>query len=53
MKVIAKAYYSGGYHFNACEEPIFDSCITKLIFRRSDDINFVILVEDSNTGGPS
>ena len=53
MKVIAEAYYSGGYHFNACEEPIFDSRITKFMFRRSDDINFVILVEDYNTGGPS
>ena len=27
--------------------------ITKFVFRSSGDLNFVILVEDSDTGGPS
>ena len=34
-------------------KPVFDSRITKFVFRSSGDLNFVILVEDSNTGGPS
>ena len=51
--VIAEAYYSGGYQFDAREKPIFDFRITKFVFRSSDDLNFVILVEDSNTGDPS
>ena len=51
--VVAAAYYSGGYQFDAREKPIFDSRITKFMFRSSCDLNFVILVEDSDTGGPS
>ena len=50
--VVAAAYYSGGYQFDAREKPIFDSRITKFMFRSSCDLNFVILVEDSDTGGP-
>ena len=34
------------------EKPIFDSRIMKFVFR-SGDVNFVILVEDSNIGSPS
>ena len=51
--VIAAAYCSGGYQFDAREKPIFDSRITKFIFRSSGDLNFMILVEDCDTDGPS
>ena len=51
--VIAEAYYSGGHQFDAREKPIFDSRITKFVFRRSGDSNFVIPIEDSDTGGRS
>ena len=51
--VIAEAYYLGGYQFDAREKPIFDSGITKFVFRSSGDSNFVILIEDSDTGGQS
>ena len=50
---IAEAYYPGGYQFDAREKSIFDSRITKFVFRSSGDLNFVILVEDSDTGVPS
>ena len=46
------AYYSG-YKFDAREKPIFDSRITKCVFRGSGDLNFVVVVEDCDTGGPS
>ena len=51
--VFASVYCSGGYQFDAPEKPIFDSRITKFIFRSSGDLNFMILVEDCDTGGPS
>ena len=51
--VITEAYYSGGYKFNAREKPIFDSPVTKYVFRISGDLNFVILVEDSDTSSPN
>ena len=50
---MVEAYYSGGYQFDAREKPILDCRITKFVFGRSSDLNFVILVEDSDTGGPS
>ena len=51
--VVVAANYSGGYHFDKREKPIFSSRITKFAFRSSVDKRFVILVEDSDTGGPS
>ena len=48
--VIAEAYYSGVYRFDAREKPIFDSRITKFVFRSSGDLHFVILGEDSDSG---
>ena len=51
--VITEAYYSGGYKFDARQKPIFDSRVTKYAFITSGDLNFVILVEDSDTGVPS
>ena len=51
--VIAEVYYSGGYQFDAREKSILDFRITKCVFKRSGHLNFVILVEDSDTGGPS
>ena len=51
--VIAEAYYSGGYQFDVSVKPIFDFRITKFVFRSSGDLNFVILIDDSDTGGPS
>ena len=51
--VIAAAYCSGGYQFDAREKPIFDPRITKFIFRSSGDLYFMILVEDCDTGSPS
>ena len=44
--VIAAVYYSGGYLFDGHEKPVFDSRITKFIFKSSGDLNFVMLVED-------
>ena len=44
-------YYSGGYQFDAREKPIFDSRITKCVFRSSGDLNFVVVVEDCDIGG--
>ena len=49
--VIATAYYSGGCQFNTREKP--NSHIMKFVFRTSGDLNFVILVENSSTGGPN
>ena len=51
--LIAAAYHSAGYEFEANQKPIFNSHITKFIFRSSGDLNFVTLVEDSDIGGPS
>ena len=51
--VITAAYCSGGYQFDAREKPIFDSRITKFIFRSSGDLNFMTVVEHCDTGGPS
>ena len=49
----SSAYYSGGYEFDSLEKPTFYSRITKFVLRSSGDLSFVILVEDSDTGGPS
>ena len=46
--LIGTAYYSGGYQFDACEKPIFDSRITIFVFKSSGYLNF----EYSDTGGP-
>ena len=51
--VITEAYYSGGYKFDARQKPIFDSRVTKYAFITSGDLNFVILVEDSDTSSPN
>ena len=37
--VIAVAYYSGGYQFDAREKPIFDSRITRLLDKKPLDNN--------------
>ena len=50
---IAAAYYSEGCKLDARGKPIFDSCITKFMLRSSGDLICVILVDDSNVGGPS
>ena len=41
--VVVPANYSGGYHFNKREKPIFSFRITKFAFRSSGDKRFVIL----------
>ena len=43
--LIAAAYHSAGYEFEANQKPIFDFHITKFIFRSSGDLNFVTLVD--------
>lgn len=51
--IVTAAYYSGGYEFDSLEKPTFYSLITKFLLRSSGDLSFVILVENSDTGGPS
>ena len=46
-------YYSGEYQFDGREKPIFNSRVAKFMFRSRIDLNFVILVEYSDTDGPS
>ena len=51
--VVSAGYQPGATQFVSRERSVFDSRFTKFVLRSSGDIKFVILFEDSDTGGLS
>ena len=51
--VVTVDHQSGLFQYNTRRWAIFDCCFTKFVLRSSEDIKFVIIVEDLYTGDPS